>query len=98
MVSLATPSLLFKYYSVDTDKEDMENHPVTAVLLFCKACGLTRVSDNYAAAHARGRAHTSLSGHPSIRYSLIEAPERLREAQACEKDSTKAVEGYVEER
>jgi hypothetical protein len=54
-----------------------------------------RVSDNYAAAHARGKAHTSLSGHPSIKYSLIEGPERLRAAQACENLSTKAGKGYV---
>jgi hypothetical protein len=75
----------------------MERHPTTAVLLCCKACGLIRVLENYAAAHARGKAHTSLSGHPHIKYSLIQAPDRLKDVQAHEKDSTKRVKGYVED-
>jgi len=60
----------------------MELHSITAVLLCCKACGLLRISDDYATAHARGKAHTTLSGHHTIKYSLIEAPDRLREPQA----------------
>ena len=75
----------------------MEHHPITAVLLCCKTCGLVRVSDNYSAAHARGKAHTNLSGHPTIKYSLIEAPDRLKEAQAGETESKKTVTGYVED-
>ena len=85
-----------QYYRLYSDKEDMEHHPITAVLLCCKTCGLLRVSDNYTAAHARGKAHTGLSGHLTIKYSLIEAPDRLREAQAGETESKKTVKGYVE--
>ncbi|MDQ6733281.1 MAG: hypothetical protein M3Z35_04060 [Nitrospirota bacterium] len=55
-----------------------------------------RISDDYGAAEARGKAHTSLSGHEDIKYSLIDAPDRLREAQAFEQESKKAVTGYVE--
>jgi hypothetical protein len=76
----------------------MERHPVTAVLLCCQACGLLRVSEDYAGAHATGKAHSSLSGHSNIHYSLIEAPDRLRVIQACEQESTKPVKGYVKER
>jgi hypothetical protein len=57
---------------------------------------LVRISDHYGAAQARGKAHTSLSGHENIKYSLIEAPDRLREAQAYERESKKALPGYVE--
>ncbi len=69
----------------------------TAVLLCCTACGLVRVSDDYSAAYARGKAHTSLSGHQALAYSLIEAPERLRDAQGVEQHSRKMVMGYVED-
>ncbi len=74
----------------------MKRHPITAVLLSCP-CGLVRISDDYAAAHARGKAHTSLSGHQALTYSLIEAPERIRDAQAEEQRSRKGVKGYVED-
>jgi hypothetical protein len=61
----------------------------TAVLLSCNACGLVRVCDDYTDAHERGKAHTSLSGHHAIKYSLIEAPERLEK----KKRSRKTVKG-----
>jgi hypothetical protein len=60
----------------------------TAVLLSCNACGLVRVRDDYTDAHERGKAHTRLSGHHAIKYSLIEAPERLQK-----KRSRKTVKG-----
>jgi hypothetical protein len=69
----------------------------TAVLLSCGHCSLVRVSDNYSAAHARGKAHTSLSGHHALTYTVIEAPERIRLAQRVEKGSRKTVKGYVED-
>ncbi len=75
----------------------MERRPSTAVVLSCAVCGLVRVADDYSAAHARGKAHTSLSGHQRLTYSLIEAPERLKFAQAVEKLSQKTVQGYVED-
>ncbi len=74
----------------------MKRHPITAVLLTCP-CGLVRAADDYSAAHARGKAHTSFSGHQALAYSLIEAPERLRDAQGIEQRSRKAVKGYVED-
>ena len=58
----------------------MERHPVTAILLACSTCGLVRMADDYKSAHARGNAHIRLSGHASIKYSLIEAPDRLKGA------------------
>jgi hypothetical protein len=69
----------------------------TAVPLSCSNCGLVRVSDDYPTAHARGKAHTSLSGHHALTYTLIEAPERIRLAHRVEQQSRKAVKGYVED-
>ena len=75
----------------------MERHPIPAIVLHCSTCGLVRIADDYTAAHARATAHTHLSGHHSLEYSVIEAPERLRLAQAFEQRSRKAVRGYVED-
>ena len=58
----------------------MERHPATAILLTCSTCGLVRMADDYGSAHARGNAHIRLSGHPHIKYSQIEAPERMNGA------------------
>ncbi len=58
----------------------MERHPITAILLTCSTCGLVRMADDYGSAHARGNAHVRLSGHPTIKYSQIEAPERIKGA------------------
>ena len=69
----------------------------TAVVVACTACGLVRVADDYSAAHARGKAHTTLSGHHAVTYSQVEAPERLRLAQAVEQRSRRAIKGYVED-
>jgi hypothetical protein len=69
----------------------------TAVLLSCGHCSLVRVSDDYSAAHARGKAHTSLSGHHGLTYTLIDAPERIKLAQRVEQQSRKAVKRYIED-
>ena len=71
----------------------MEHHPITAVLLCCKTCGLVRVSDNYSAAYARGKAHTGLSGHLTIKYSLIEAPDRLKRRRRARGRGRKQLRG-----
>ena len=68
-----------------------------AVVLCCTTCGLVRVCDGHSAAHARANAHTSLTAHYALTYSVIDAPERLQLAQACEERSKKAVKGYVED-
>jgi len=39
------------------------------------------MADDYGSAHARGDAHTRLSGHPKIEYSQIVAPDRIKGAQ-----------------
>ena len=70
---------------------------VTAVVLTCDTCGLVRVSDDAAAAHARARAHTSVTGHGGLMYEPIESPERLKLALAFEQRSLKTVRGYVDE-
>jgi|GEM_PF-2256038 hypothetical protein len=70
---------------------------VTAVVLTCDTCGLVRVSDNPAAAQARARAHTSVTGHSGLLYECIESPERIKLALAFEQRSLKTVRGYVEE-
>lgn len=59
----------------------MERHPITAILLTCSTCGLVRMADDYGSAHARGNAHIRLSGHPTIKYSQIETPERIKSAR-----------------
>ena len=59
----------------------MKRHPTTAILITCPTCGLVRMADDYASAHARGKAHISLSGHPKVEYSQIVAPERIKGAQ-----------------
>jgi hypothetical protein len=69
----------------------------TAVLLSCGHCSLVRVSDDYSAAHARWKAHTSLSGHHGLTYTLIDAPERIRLAQRVEQRSRKTVKGYIKD-
>jgi len=61
----------------------------TAVLLSCNACGLVRVCDDYTTAHEKGKTHTRLSGHHGIKYSLIEAPERLQEKKKRSPDTVK---------
>ena len=68
-----------------------------AVVLCCTTCGLVRVCYGHSAAHARGRAHTSLNANHALTYSVIDAPERLPLAQAFEEESKKAVKGYVED-
>ena len=75
----------------------MERHPIPAIVLYCDTCGLVRIADDYAAAHARASAHRSLSGHIRLEYCVVEAPERLRLAQVFEQRSTKTIEGYVED-
>jgi hypothetical protein len=69
----------------------MERHPVTAVLLTCSTCDLVRMADDYGSAHARGNAHVRLSGHPKIQYTLIEAPDRIRDARLEAKTSTETM-------
>ncbi|MBA2253201.1 MAG: hypothetical protein H0W13_10970 [Nitrospirales bacterium] len=96
LIRAHTTSGAIKHYPLSADKNKMERHPITAVLLSCHTCDLLRISDDYVAAYAREKAHTSLSGHEDIEYSLIEAPDRLRDAQAFEQESKKAVKGYVE--
>jgi hypothetical protein len=59
-------------------QENMERHPITAILLTCSTCGLVRMADDYGSAHARGNAHIRLSGHSKITYRQIEAPERIK--------------------
>ena len=59
----------------------MERHPITAIVLSCSTCGLIRMADDYGSAHARGEAHIRLSGHPKIKYSQIETPERVKSAR-----------------
>lgn len=75
----------------------MECHPITAILLTCSTCGLIRMADDYSSAHARGNAHIQLSGHPKIRYSQIEAPDRIKDARMEAKASMErmAVEAGV---
>ena len=75
----------------------MERCPIPAIVLFCNTCGLLRIADDYTAAHARATAHTHLSGHHGLQYTVVEAPERLRLAQAFEQRSRKTVMGYVED-
>ena len=59
----------------------MTHHPTTAVLITCPTCGLVRIADDYDSARARGKAHTSLSGHPKVGYSQIVAPDTIKVAQ-----------------
>ena len=40
----------------------MERHPTTAILISCPTCGLVRMADDYASAHARGNAHIAFQG------------------------------------
>lgn len=69
----------------------MERHPATAVLLTCSTCGLVRMADDYGSAHARGKAHSQLSGHTEIKYNLIEAPDRLKSAEIAAKASMESM-------
>ena len=73
----------------------MERHPIPAVVVSCPSCGLIRIADDYAAAHARASAHVHLSGHHDVGYSVIDTLQRLKFAQACEQRSEKAVKGYL---
>ena len=75
----------------------MERRPIPAIVLCCKTCGLVRIADDYTAAQARASAHTHLSGHQGLEYTLVEAPERLKLAQAFEQRSRRTVRGYVED-
>jgi len=75
----------------------MERRPIPVIVLCCKTCGLVRIADDYTAAQARATAHTHLSGHRGLEYTVVEAPERLKLAQAFEQRSRKAVTGYVED-
>jgi hypothetical protein len=65
----------------------MERHPVTAILITCSSCDLVRMADDYGSAHARGNAHIRLSGHSTIKYSQVEAPERIKGALMAAKGS-----------
>ena len=69
----------------------MERHLTTAILISCPTCGLIRMADNYASAHARGNAHISFSGHPKIDYSQIDAPDRIKGAVAEAKASMESM-------
>lgn len=75
----------------------MERHSTTAVLLYCRSCGLMCISDNYAAAHARGAAYTSVSRHSNLQYTLIEAPDPSKERHSRGTAESEAGRGYVEE-
>lgn len=75
----------------------MKRHPTTAVVLSCGDCGLFRVADDYASARARGKAHAALTGHGRLHYSLVDAPDRIKVAQAFEALSQKLVTGYAED-
>jgi hypothetical protein len=75
----------------------MERHPIPAIVLCCKTCGLVRIADDHIAAQARAAAHNHLSGHQNPEYTVVETPERLKLAQAFEQRSRKAVTGYVED-
>lgn len=75
----------------------MERHPIPAIVLCCDTCGLVRIADDFAAAHARAAAHRHLSGHVRLEYCVVEAPERLRLAQAFEQRSTKTILGYIKD-
>jgi hypothetical protein len=57
------------------------------------------MADDYGSAHARGNAHIRLSGHPNIKYSQIEAPERIKGALMKAKASMEmmAVEAGVKD-
>ena len=73
----------------------MERHPIPAIVVSCTTCGLIRIADGYTGAHARASAHVHLSGDHALEYSVIDTPERLKLAQACEERSRTAVKGYV---
>ena len=73
----------------------MERHRLPAIVLYCNTCGLIRVAEDYRGAHARATAHTHLSGHYDLEYSALDAPQRLRLAQALEQRSQKTIHGYV---
>lgn len=75
----------------------MDRHPTTAVVLSCGDCGLLRVADEYASAQARGQAHAALTGHRRLHYALVDAPDRIKVAQAFEAWSEKLVTGYTED-
>jgi hypothetical protein len=76
---------------------NMECHPITAVVLSCGDCGVFRVADDYDSAQARGTAHVALTGHRRLRYSLVDAPDRITVAQACEAWSQKLVTVYADD-
>jgi hypothetical protein len=73
----------------------MDRHSLPAIALYCHTCSLIRVAQDYAGAHARATAHTHLSGHDDLEYSVLDAPERLRLARAFEQRSQKTIHGYV---
>jgi len=73
----------------------MERHPIPAIVVSCSTCGLIRIADDYAAAHARASAHVHLSGHHDVEYSIIDTPDRLKLAEACQERSETAVKGYL---
>jgi hypothetical protein len=75
----------------------MKRHPTTAVVLSCGECGLFRVADDYASARARGKAHAALTDHGRLHYSLVDAPDRIKVAQAFEALSQKLVTGYADD-
>src|ERR1051325_3104065 len=76
----------------------MESHPLPAIVLYCNTCGLIRLAVSDRAAHARATAHTEVSGHDRIEYSIITDPDRLRVAEAFERRSARRINGYVEDR
>ena len=75
----------------------MECHPTTTVVLSCGDCGLFRVADDYPSAEARAKAHMALTGHSRLRYSLVDAPVRIKVAQAFDAWSQKLVTGYADD-
>ena len=75
----------------------MERHPIPTIVLHCDTCGLVRIADGHAAAQERASAHRHLSGHTRLEYCVIEAPERMRLAEAFER-STRNISGYAKDR
>jgi hypothetical protein len=88
-MTLTRISGAIKLYRLRADKNQWNAIQPRRLFYFAASCGLLRVSDHYAAAHAMGKAHTSLSGHENIKYSLVQAPDRLRDVQAVEPESEK---------
>lgn len=69
----------------------MVRHPITAILITCSMCGLIRMAHDDGSAQARGKAHSQLSGHTEIKYTLIESPDSIRNAEMAAKASMESM-------